>query len=103
MGQGPVTASQTAWAIMGLVTAGEADGDACRRGVDYLLATLRPDGAWDEPYFTGTGFPKVFYLRYHYYRQYFPLLALARYRAAVAQPHAEPGSAPRVLRMSRIA
>nr|UXE44381.1 squalene--hopene cyclase [uncultured bacterium] len=103
MGQGPATASQTAWAVMGLTAAGEADSEACRRGVEYLIESLKFDGTWDEPYFTGTGFPKVFYLRYHYYRQYFPLLALSRYRAAVAVPQTEPGSAPRVLRMSRSA
>ena len=103
MGQGPTTASQTAWAIMALVATGEALSDACRRGVEYLLETLKTDGTWDEPYFTGTGFPKVFYLRYHYYRQYFPLLALGRYRAAVAASQTEPAAAPRVLRMSRSA
>jgi squalene-hopene/tetraprenyl-beta-curcumene cyclase len=86
MGQGTTTASQTAWAVLGLVAAGRADGAAVRRGVDYLLRTQRPDGGWDEPTFTGTGFPKVFYLKYHLYRVYFPLMALARYQAAVSAP-----------------
>ena len=55
-------------------------GDEVRAGVDYLLATQRPDGDWAEDQFTGTGFPKVFYLKYHMYSLYFPLMALARYR-----------------------
>ena len=82
-GQGAPTASQTAWALLALLAAGEADSDAVRAGVGYLLATQRADGGWDEEPFTGTGFPKVFYLKYHLYSLYFPLMALARYRAAV--------------------
>jgi squalene-hopene/tetraprenyl-beta-curcumene cyclase len=78
-GTGPTTASQTAWALMGLLAAGEADSDAVRRGVDYLVDTQNEDGTWDEPWFTGTGFPRVFFLKYHLYRIYFPLMALARY------------------------
>lgn len=77
-GQGNPTASQTAWALMGLCAAGEARSEAVERGVQYLLDTQRPDGTWDEPEYTGTGFPRVFYLRYHLYRTYFPLMALAR-------------------------
>lgn len=80
MGQGDPTPSQTAWAVLGLMAAGEARSDAVRQGIDYLIATQRADGGWDEEPFTGTGFPKVFYLRYHYYCLYFPLMALARYR-----------------------
>ncbi|MCX6359255.1 MAG: squalene--hopene cyclase [Armatimonadetes bacterium] len=76
--KGESTPSQTAWAVMGLASAGRAGSDAAQRGLDYLCATQRPDGAWDEAAFTGTGFPRVFYLRYHYYRHYFPLLALGR-------------------------
>ncbi|HID23273.1 MAG TPA: squalene--hopene cyclase, partial [Planctomycetaceae bacterium] len=79
-GQGPPTASQTAWALMGLMAAGETDSEAVSRGIDYLLATQLEDGTWDEPWFTGTGFPRVFYLKYHLYRTYFPLMALGRYR-----------------------
>jgi squalene-hopene/tetraprenyl-beta-curcumene cyclase len=79
-GQGPCTASQTAWAVLGLLAAGRRDDAATRRGIDYLIAHQRADGGWDEPEFTGTGFPRVFYLRYHYYPIYFPLLALARWR-----------------------
>jgi squalene-hopene/tetraprenyl-beta-curcumene cyclase len=78
-GYGPTTASQTAWAIMGLLAAGEVDSEAVRRGVDYLVQTQNADGTWDEPWFTGTGFPRVFFLKYHLYRIYFPLMALARY------------------------
>ncbi|MHB9037214.1 MAG: squalene--hopene cyclase [Armatimonadota bacterium] len=77
---GESTASQTAWAIMGLICAGEADGDAVRRGVDYLIHTQNSEGTWDEDSFTGAGFPKVFYLKYHLYRHTFPLMALGMYR-----------------------
>jgi squalene-hopene/tetraprenyl-beta-curcumene cyclase len=76
-------ASQTAWAVLGLLAAGRGAGEACRRGVEWLLRHQKEDGAWDEEAFTGTGFPGVFYLRYHYYRLYFPLLALGRYREIV--------------------
>jgi squalene-hopene/tetraprenyl-beta-curcumene cyclase len=78
-GTGPTTASQTAWALMGLLAAGEVDSASVRRGVDYLLETQKEDGTWDEPWFTGTGFPRVFFLKYHLYRIYFPLMALGRY------------------------
>jgi squalene-hopene/tetraprenyl-beta-curcumene cyclase len=76
-GQGPVTASQTAWALLGLVAAGYADDASVDAGVEYLLRTQQADGTWDEPEFTGTGFPRVFYLRYHMYPIYFPLMALS--------------------------
>ena len=84
-GQGIVTASQTAWALLGLIAAGEASGDAVRRGIRSLIATQQPDGSWHEDQFTGTGFPKVFYLKYHMYRLYFPLMALARFKHAVTR------------------
>lgn len=77
-GQGEPTASQTAWAILGLCAAGEVDSPAVERGVQYLLDTQLADGTWEETSFTGTGFPKVFYMKYHLYRIYFPLMALAR-------------------------
>ncbi|HLJ10950.1 MAG TPA: terpene cyclase/mutase family protein [Planctomycetaceae bacterium] len=77
-GRGTETASQTAWALLGLCAAGEVDSAAVGSGVQYLLDTQRDDGGWDEEEFTGTGFPKVFYLRYHLYRIYFPLMALSR-------------------------
>ncbi len=80
-GQGEVTASQTAWAVLGLISAGRGNGPAVRRGIDWLMSTQRDDGSWHEVPFTGTGFPKVFYLKYHLYSQYFPLMALARFAA----------------------
>ena len=85
MGQGTTTKSQTAWALMGLVAAGEANSPEVRRGVQFLLDTQNDDGTWTEREFTGTGFPCVFYLRYHLYCQYFPHLALATYRNRVSE------------------
>jgi squalene-hopene/tetraprenyl-beta-curcumene cyclase len=76
----PSTASQTSWALMGLMAAGFVDHPAVAKGVHYLRATQREHGLWDETRFTATGFPRVFYLRYHGYRKFFPLWALARYR-----------------------
>lgn len=78
-GTGEATASQTAWALMGLMAAGEIDSEAVRRGVAWLIETQQPDGTWVEEPFTGTGFPRVFYLKYHLYAVYFPLMALGRY------------------------
>jgi squalene-hopene/tetraprenyl-beta-curcumene cyclase len=108
-GVGPSTASQTGWALLGLLAAGEWDHPATHRGVRYLMDTQRPDGTWDEPYFTGTGFPGYgvgerlkkppkrgergyqglempagFMINYHLYRNMWPLLALGRYRRALA-------------------
>ncbi len=76
----PSTASQTAWALLGLMAAGEVDHPAVARGIDYLARTQDADGFWNEPQYTATGFPRVFYLRYHGYPKFFPLWALARYR-----------------------
>jgi squalene-hopene/tetraprenyl-beta-curcumene cyclase len=76
----PSTASQTAWALLGLMAAGEVAHPAVARGVSYLIATQEPEGLWTERDYTGTGFPRVFYLRYHGYPKYFPLWALARFR-----------------------
>ena len=78
-GKGESTASQTAWALMGLCACGDLDRLSVQRGVRYLLSTQKRDGAWDEPQITGTGFPRVFYLKYDMYRQNFPLMALATY------------------------
>lgn len=79
-GQGAPTASQTAWAVMGLMAAGRAEDPTTLRGIRWLIDTQNGDGSWDEPEFTGTGFPLVFYLRYHDYPNYFPLMALGRWR-----------------------
>jgi squalene-hopene/tetraprenyl-beta-curcumene cyclase len=76
----PSTASQTAWALLGLMAAGEADNPAVAGGIAYLASTQGEDGFWSEPFHTATGFPRVFYLRYHGYSKFFPLWALARYR-----------------------
>jgi squalene-hopene/tetraprenyl-beta-curcumene cyclase len=74
------TPSHTAWALLGLMAAGESDHPAVVRGIDYLMRSQCPDGEWTELPYNAVGFPRVFYLRYHGYRLYFPLLALARYR-----------------------
>lgn len=80
VGKGDSTASQTAWALLALLGAGENSG-AVDRGVDWLIRTQRSDGGWDEPQFTGTGFPGDFYINYHLYRVVFPISALGRYLA----------------------
>jgi squalene-hopene/tetraprenyl-beta-curcumene cyclase len=74
------TPSQTAWALLGLMAAGETNHPAVKRGIGYLMHMQARDGTWEEAHFTATGFPRVFYLRYHGYAKYFPLWALARYR-----------------------
>ncbi|MBZ0254542.1 squalene--hopene cyclase, partial [bacterium] len=79
-GAGPSTPEQTAWAVMGLMSAGFVDHESVERGINYLLKRQKESGDWDEVEFTGTGFPKVFYLRYTGYRNYFPLMALGKYR-----------------------
>lgn len=76
----PSTASQTAWALLGLMAVGQVDHPAVAKGVEYLCQQQRGDGLWNEAHFTATGFPRVFYLRYHGYSKFFPLWALARYR-----------------------
>ena len=116
-GRGPSTASQTAWACIALISAGEADGPAVRRGIEYLSTTQQQDGSWDEPFFTGTGFPGYgigqrlvggpaqddvdrqgpalsagFMINYHMYRHYWPLAALGRYRQHAAGPHSLNGA-----------
>ena len=78
-GRGASTASQTAWALLALLAAGETESKATERGIRWLAETQRPDGTWDEPYYTGTGFPGDFYLNYHLYRLAFPVSALGRY------------------------
>jgi squalene-hopene/tetraprenyl-beta-curcumene cyclase len=76
----PSTASQTSWALIGLMAAGESAHPSVARGIGYLAATQGEDGFWEEPRYTATGFPRVFYLRYHGYAKFFPLWALGRYR-----------------------
>jgi squalene-hopene/tetraprenyl-beta-curcumene cyclase len=78
IGRGESTASQTAWALLGLHAAGQASSEAVARGVRWLCEHQRDDGTWDEPQFTGTGFPGDFYINYHLYRLVFPVMALAR-------------------------
>ncbi|MFA6093515.1 MAG: squalene--hopene cyclase [Elusimicrobiota bacterium] len=97
-GEGPATPSQTAWALMGLMAAGRADCEAAVRGVEWLLSNQREDGTWDETEFTGTGFPKVFYLEYTLYRDNFPLFALGQYCDALkrARPQDAGETAARV-------
>jgi squalene-hopene/tetraprenyl-beta-curcumene cyclase len=88
-GVGPSTASQTAWAVMGLLAASDTRSDSLQQGVAYLLKTQLRDGSWNEAWYTGTGFPRVFYLMYHMYRQYFPLIALTAYAKASSASHEE--------------
>jgi squalene-hopene/tetraprenyl-beta-curcumene cyclase len=88
IGRGASTASQTAWALIGLLAAGEGGAEpappskAVERGVAWLVDHQRRDGTWDEPQFTGTGFPGDFYINYHLYRLVFPISALGRYLGA---------------------
>ena len=84
-GQGDPTPSQTAWAVLGLVAADRADGDGARRGIQYLLDHQNVDGTWVDPTYTGTGFPRVFYLRYHLYPVLFSTMAIGRHQAATAR------------------
>jgi squalene-hopene/tetraprenyl-beta-curcumene cyclase len=77
-GRGASTPSQTAWALLALLAPG-THGEAVERGIQYLVDTQRADGTWDEPQFTGTGFPGDFYINYHLYRLVFPVMALGRY------------------------
>jgi squalene-hopene/tetraprenyl-beta-curcumene cyclase len=83
-GRGVSTASQTAWALLGLVAAGEAGSEAAGRAAAFLAEAQREDGDWDEPHFTGTGFPRDFFINYHLYRTYWPVMALGRLKAALA-------------------
>jgi squalene-hopene/tetraprenyl-beta-curcumene cyclase len=88
-GQGPSTASQTAWAVMGLCAFDDPNRPSVRRGIEYLTRTQNPDGSWTELETTGTGFPKVFYLKYDMYRNAWPLLALATYKKILANAEQE--------------
>ena len=84
-GTGNTTASQTAWALLGLIASGEGASESVVKGIRYLIDHQEHDGQWSEPEFTGTGFPQVFYLRYHYYRNYFPLKALSDWESRFTQ------------------
>lgn len=79
-GVGESTASQTGWALLALMAAGRADSAVVFKGIEYLLETQNPDGSWNEDAYTGTGFPKYFMIKYHIYRNCFPLMALGKYR-----------------------
>ena len=74
------TASQTAWAVLGLMAVGEVDNPAVQRGIAYIMNAKNEAGKWEEPWFTAVGFPRIFYLRYHGYSSYFPIWAMARYQ-----------------------
>jgi squalene-hopene/tetraprenyl-beta-curcumene cyclase len=88
-GRGDSTPSQTAWALLGLLAADGPASTAVERGIDHLVRTQGADGTWTERLFTGTGFPRHFYLRYHLYRHYFPLMALGQYRTRTARGSGE--------------
>ncbi|HEX4022491.1 MAG TPA: squalene--hopene cyclase [Acidobacteriaceae bacterium] len=92
-GVGATTPSQTAWAILGLLAAGDTRSDSVAKGIRWLLQHQNPDGSWDETDYTGTGFPRVFYLAYHMYRNYFPLLALSTYKRVMQQEATAPNAA----------
>jgi squalene-hopene/tetraprenyl-beta-curcumene cyclase len=77
----PSTPSQTAWAVLGLLAGGDTTSQSLRRGIEFLIETQQADGSWNETLCTGTGFPRVYYLQYHLYRQSFPVLALASFRS----------------------
>ena len=105
-GRGPSTASQTAWAVMGLCAFDNPENPSLKRGIEYLIRTQNPDGSWTENETTGTGFPKVFYLKYDIYRNAWPLLAFATYRKILAnkvdgQPHPGMENMPNAVRSKR--
>ncbi|HJU06657.1 MAG TPA: squalene--hopene cyclase [Nitrospiraceae bacterium] len=99
-GCGHSTPSQTAWALLALMSAGVTESLSVVRGINYLLRHQRDDGSWEEVRHTGTGFPRVFYLRYHWYCQYFPLWALAMYRNIRSRGHARADELSRIARQS---
>jgi squalene-hopene/tetraprenyl-beta-curcumene cyclase len=93
-GQGPSTASQTAWALMGLCAFDDPDRPSIQRGIEYLIRTQNSDGSWTEHEITGTGFPKVFYLKYDIYRNAWPLLAFATYKNILFRQHVQLNGQP---------
>jgi squalene-hopene/tetraprenyl-beta-curcumene cyclase len=96
-GQGASTPSQSAWALLGLCAFPEMNRKSVEKGVEYLVSTQNPDGSWSETLTTGTGFPRVFYLKYDMYRNNWPLMALARYASGVSASGPEPGLLPGIL------
>jgi squalene-hopene/tetraprenyl-beta-curcumene cyclase len=96
-GQGASTPSQSAWALLGLCAFPEMNRKSVEKGVEYLVSTQNPDGSWSETLITGTGFPRVFYLKYDMYRNNWPLMALARYASGVSASGTEPGLLPGIL------
>jgi squalene-hopene/tetraprenyl-beta-curcumene cyclase len=96
-GQGASTPSQSAWALLGLCAFPEMNRKSVEKGVEYLVSTQNPDGSWSETLITGTGFPRVFYLKYDMYRNNWPLMALARYASGVSASGPEPGLLPGIL------
>jgi squalene-hopene/tetraprenyl-beta-curcumene cyclase len=81
----PSTPSQTAWALLALMAAGEQKSATIARGIEYLVQTQQQDGTWNEDQFTGTGFPKYFMIKYHVYRNCFPLMAMGKYRSILGE------------------
>jgi squalene-hopene/tetraprenyl-beta-curcumene cyclase len=102
-GRGETTPSQTAWALAGLLAAGQGGSPEARRGVAWLVDHQTVEGDWEEENFTGTGFPKVFYLRYHWYRVYFPLMALGRWAMAEVKGDADEVSPATGIHSARLA
>lgn len=90
-GRGASTPSQTAWALIGLLSGEKAISQSARRAAAWLIERQRADGGWNEELFTGTGFPGHFYLSYHLYAHYFPLMALGRLRQRLASLNERPG------------
>lgn len=86
-GIGPSTPSQTAWALLGLLAAGEELSESVKEGICWLIDQQAHDGSWSERFYTGTGFPRTFYMAYHLSRQYFPLMALAEFAKASQKKH----------------
>jgi squalene-hopene/tetraprenyl-beta-curcumene cyclase len=84
-GKGKSTVSQTAWAVMGMLAAGEVENPAVKRGIEFLLNRQENSGSWHEDEFTGAGFPGHFYIKYHMYQHFFPLMAISRYRALLKE------------------
>jgi squalene-hopene/tetraprenyl-beta-curcumene cyclase len=100
-GQGVSTPSQTAWAVLGLCAFPQTHRKSIENGITYLINTQNPDGSWSETLITGTGFPRVFYLKYDMYRNNWPLLALARYAGGVSINRPQTAVASRVVNASR--